>query len=468
MTDSALPNLPVQVAAPAPRVGWLWRAPVADPVDRRNAPMLQLVLLLLGCAPPLLWLYRVAFSDIPWRAGELHSMVMSLAVSALALFSVLLIRRGRFQWAIRQVLVLIAVTMILAYATDGGRVQAFEQPLQVVWMVLAGLMIGRRALWLMFGAVVLAYGVGGIVDARAGGEDPLSSGANIVMSVVVQGMMFLLIAGVIDRSVRALRESLADATQRSDALARANERLGIEMAERERVQAQLVHAQKVEAVGRLASGVAHDFKHLLGLILGYAAKGRGSDDPAAVQEALGGVEAAARRAAAVAHKLLDFSRQDALHVERFDAGDAARELQPMLRQLFDPRVRVSLALPESALPIAFDRARFDLVVLNIAANANHAMPEGGDFAIAMRASDDDRLVFELRDSGHGMADSVRARLFEPFFTTKPAGQGTGLGLSVVRDLVVAADGRIEVESVPGQGTTVRLDLPLVRAEAPDG
>jgi signal transduction histidine kinase len=470
MTEPASSNPSVDaVARPVhPRRRWLWRAPVADPVDRRNAPMLQVVLLLLGTTPPLMWAYRVFGADIPWRPGELQGMAMSLLVSATALAGVLLIRRGRFQWAIRQMLVVIAATVVISYALHGFNAGRYEQPLLVVWIVLAGLMVGRRALWLMYGAVVLAFVLGSLADARAA-TDPIDTGLNLAFNGLIHAVMFLLIAVVVDRSVTALRETLADATGRGDELALANRRLEAEMVERERVQGQLVHAQKVEAVGRLASGVAHDFNHLLGLILGYAAKGRGSDDRAELQQALAGVESAGRRAAAVAHKLLDFARRDALRIERFDAGDAVRELQPMLRQLFDPSVRIGVALPESALPIAFDRARFDLLVLNIAANANHAMPEGGRFDITLRRShDDERLVLELRDSGHGMDDTVRARLFEPFFTTKPAGQGTGLGLSVVRDLVVAADGAIAVDSAPGQGTTVRIELPFARAEAVRG
>ena len=430
--------------------------------------MLQVVLLLLGMAPPLLWAYRVFGADIPWRPGELQAMAMSLLVSATALAGVLLIRRGRFQWAIRQMLVVIATTMIISYALHGFNAGRYEQPLLVVWIVLAGLMVGRRALWSMYGAVLVAFLLGTLFDARAS-SNPIDTGLNLVFNGLIHAVMFLLIAVVVDRSVTALRETLAEATRRGDELARANRLLESEMAERERVQEQLVHAQKVEAVGRLASGVAHDFNHLLGLILGYAAKGRGSDDRAELQQALAGVESAGRRATAVALKLLDFGRKDALRIERFDAGDAVRELQPMLRQLFDPRVRIGIALPEGALPIAFDRARFDLVVLNIAANANHAMPEGGRFDIALHGSDDgERLVLELRDSGHGMGDAVRARLFEPFFTTKPAGQGTGLGLSVVRDLVIAANGGIAVDSAPGQGTTVRIELPLVREKVACG
>lgn len=470
MTDPASPNPTVEAAARAATrpARWLWRAPVVDPVDRRNAPMLQVVLLLLGTTPPLLWAYRVFGADIPWRPGELQGMALSLLVSTTALTGVLLIRRGRFQWAIRQMLVVIAATMILGYALHGFNAGRYEQPLLVVWIVLAGLMVSRRALWSMYGAVVVAFVLGTLADARAS-TDPIDTGLNLAFNGLIHAVMFLLIAVVVDRSVTALRETLADATARGDELARANRLLENEMAERERVQGQLVHAQKVEAVGRLASGVAHDFNHLLGLILGYAAKGRGSDDPAELKEALGGVESAGRRAAAVAHKLLDFGRRDALRIERFDAGDALRELKPMLRQLFDPRVRVGVALHEIALPIRFDRTRFDLVVLNIAANANHAMPEGGRFDVELRASDEgDRLVLELRDSGHGMDDAVRTRLFEPFFTTKPAGQGTGLGLSVVRDLVAAADGGIAIDSAPGQGTTVRIELPFAHAERAHG
>lgn len=139
MSEAASSNLPVDAAARAaqPRPRWLWRAPVADPVDRRNAPMLQVVLLLLGTTPPLLWAYRAFGADIPWRPGELEGMALSLLVSTTALAGVLLIRRGRLQWAIRQMLVVIAATMILGYALHGFNAGRYEQPLLVVWIVLA-------------------------------------------------------------------------------------------------------------------------------------------------------------------------------------------------------------------------------------------------------------------------------------------------------------------------------------------
>jgi len=438
---------------------WLWRAPVDDPVDRRNAPMLQVVLLVLGLAPPLLWVYRVAFSGIPWRAGETLSLSLSLVVSTFALVGVLLIRRGRFQWAIRQMLALIALSMILGHAFGSGAAQSDERPLVVVWMVLAGLMIGRRALWLMYGCVLVAFAAGGIADVRSG--RPMDTAANVAVSTAIDALIFLLIAVVIDRSVRALRESLAEATRRGDAAALANRRLEAEMIERERVQEQLVHAQKVEAVGLLAAGVAHDFNHLLGLILGYTAKARVLDDADELRKALAGVETAGRRAAGVAQRLLSFAHRGETRVERFDVGDALRELQPMLRQLFAPDVRIACALPALPLAIDFDPGQFDLVVLAIAGNANDAMPDGGVFSIALRAIENDtQAELCLRDSGHGMPADVRERLFEPFFTTKPPGRGTGLGLSVARDLVRAAGGCIDADSRPGEGTAIRVLLPL--------
>lgn len=454
-------------AGTAPWTTWLWRAPVADPVDRRNAPMLQVVLLLLGLPPPLVWLYRAVALDIPWRPGEIQGMFLGLATSAAALGGVLLIRRGHFQWAIRQLLALIAASTIYAYATQGEAPQTFEEALLVVWIVLSGLMVGRHALWMMFAATVVALVLGGIHDVRAA-ADLYATPTTKVVVIATKLVIFLLIALVVDRSVRALRESLAEATRRGDELALANRRLEAEMAERERMRQQLVHAQKVEAVGRLAGGIAHDFNHLIGLILGYAAKGRTLDDPVELKKALAGVDAAGRRAAAATSKLLTFARREVVRVERFDAAAALRELQPMLRQLFPPQVRIGCELPTAPLPVEFDRAQFDLMVLGIAANAHDAMPDGGRFDVALRALDDARIELTLRDDGHGMEADVRARAFEPFFTTKPPGQGTGLGLSVVQDLVVESGGSVAIESAPRRGTAVRVVLPLAHAEAADG
>jgi signal transduction histidine kinase len=443
-------------------IAWLRNVPVADPVDRRNAPMLQVLLLLLGSMPPLMWMYRLLAVDVPWRPGETVSFLLSMSVCGLAIFSVVLIRRGHFQWAVRQLLVVVAFATLLAYLGNGFGANRFEQPIQAVWLIVAGLLAGRRALWLMFLLTVTAFAVGSGVDGARGSEDGLAS---IVGDWVISSLIFLLIAVVVDRSVSALRESLAAATRRGDELARVNLQLKDEIAERERVQAQLVHAQKVEAVGRLASGVAHDFNHLLGLVLGYADRAGAAREPAELRKALDGIVSAARRASAVSQKLLNFSRREIAQPHVFDAGEALGEFEPVLRQLLDASVKLVLQVGGGRMPVCIDRAQFELVVLNVAANANQAMPRGGVLRIAASLREgQDEVEITLADDGSGMTADVLARIFEPFFTTKATGQGTGLGLSVARDIIETAGGTMHASSRPGEGTTIAIRLPLHRDE----
>lgn len=436
---------------------WLDVPRIQDPVDRRNAPMLQVVLGLLASIPPLLWTYRVFGSAMEWRPGETASLVTSLVISAIAFWSLVLIRRGRFQWAIRQMLVVVAAMMLVSYSSAGLLANTHEQPLQVMWLLVAGMMIGRRALWLMYGVLLLATTLGAIMDAVPEGNTL----DQVLGDIVVRGTMFLLIAIVIDRTSAALRSSLVDATQQASALAATNARLEEEIVARARAQDQLLHAQKVEAVGRMASGVAHDFNHLLTLMLGYVERGRRSRDATEIDAVLSGLEMAVRRATAITHKLLAFARNDARQLERFDAAEAVREIVPMLRQTLGPRIPLDLALPETPIPIVFDRAQFALAILNLTANAAQAMPDGGRFSLVLGSTDaDGHVQLDVVDTGHGIPADLQSQIFEPFFTTRPPGQGTGLGLAVVAGLVADANGTLAVESTTGHGTRFRIRLPL--------
>jgi hypothetical protein len=118
-----------------------------------------IVLLMLGGLPPLAWAYRLSIG-IPWRSGETLSLSLSLALSALAIFSFVLIRRGRLQWAVRQLIAVVAVVVMLSYPGNGFTANWFEHPVQVTWLVIAGLMIGRKALWMTYGWSVLAFAIG--------------------------------------------------------------------------------------------------------------------------------------------------------------------------------------------------------------------------------------------------------------------------------------------------------------------
>lgn len=434
-------------------MGWFRNVPIADPVDRRNAPMLQLISLLLAVLPSLAWLYRIFAVDIPWRPGELTGMLLSLAVCTAAAISFLLIRKGRFAWASRLLLLVFAVTVVPAYLASGFGAQRFEQPVLVIWMAIAGLIIGRSALWIMFSCIALAFVAGIWVDIGRQGD-----AAALIGDAAFSIAMFLMIAVVMDRSSAALRQSLKEANARGAALAESNRLLQEEMREREHAQERLIHAQKMEAAGRLASGVAHDFGNLLGLIQGHVQKGKHSTSLEDALQSLTGVESAAKRAAAVSGKLLSFSRQDQTTLEVFDAALALTQMQPMLRQLFDPTVALTFPDTPSVQNIRFDRTQFELLVLNLAANAQYAMPDGGLFAIHA-PNVDGPVVLLFRDTGPGIPPEVQARIFDPFFTTKPAGQGTGLGLAVVKDLVEAAGGRVQVDSSAESGTTLRLEFP---------
>lgn len=441
---------------------WLRNVPVADDVDRRNAPALQVVLLMLVVLPSAAWFYRVFFSHLPWRDGEMTSMLGSLGLCVLSGLCVVLVRRGRFQLALRLLLGVIAVLMMDSYARQGMASNLYELPVQVAWLVVAGLMAGRRALWALYAWMVLAFVAGTLTDVRLGKlPDPWQALASYG---VVSALMFLFIVVVVDRSTVALRESLAAARARGDELAAAKTRLEAEIAERERLHGQLVHSQKVEAAGRLAAGVAHDFNHLLNLVLGYAARASGTDDDAQRSEALAGVESAARRATAVSRKLTTFAHRGTAVAETFDVNTALSEMQPMLRQLFGPGVVIAFEPAAQAQVVCMDRGEFELVVLNLAANANDAMPDGGRFGIVVQAQPG-RVRLSFSDSGVGMDEAVRSRIFEPFFTTRANGQGSGLGLAVASDVVTLSGGSLGVDSAPGRGTTFQLELPLIDAAA---
>lgn len=445
---------------------WLRRAPVTDDIERRNAPFLQLVLMYFGTVMPLNLYYYLFVRGLVDAVdpGLMLNVGTDIAVIAAAWIGVGLIRRGRLRLALILFLSTLIASLALVYLYTGLRGLVIDPTFPVLSLALGGLILGRRALWWIFGCLVLALSLGALSDlARAlWTPGPRIFVPNWAPTTV---MLYVIITVVLDRTILALRNSLDEANRRSLELAAANRELQREMAEREKAREQLIHAQKMEAVGRIASGLTHDFDNVLNVVLGYATRRErlAQEGPAALVEALSGVELAARRALTVSRQLLNFSRQEISRPEVFDAVAAMQLIRPMLRQLFDSDVRLKFDLAGEPLPVRMDRGEFELMALNIAANARDAMPDGGEFSVRVGAGDTG-VELSFADTGSGMPEDVRAQVFEPFYTTKPAGSGTGLGLAVVRDVVQAAKGSIAAESAPGQGTCFRIRLPL--AEAP--
>ncbi|KJV33184.1 hybrid sensor histidine kinase/response regulator [Luteibacter yeojuensis] len=246
--------------------------------------------------------------------------------------------------------------------------------------------------------------------------------------------------------------------------------MGRDTQRRRDMEDQLRHAQKLEALGRLTGGIAHDFNNILGGIGGAIEvvterleQGR-VDGSRRLLDAAGG---AVRRAAGLTHRLLAYSRQQALSLSDVDANAIVRGLDLLLRPLLGEQVRLQVTMADTLWRTLSDASQLESAILNLAINARDAMPRGGVLGIETRNASDadigkgpaDYVVVAVSDTGTGMSAAVIEKAFDPFFTTKAIGQGTGLGLSMVDGFARQTGGRAVIESVPGHGTTVSLWLP---------
>jgi PAS domain S-box-containing protein len=249
----------------------------------------------------------------------------------------------------------------------------------------------------------------------------------------------------------------------------------IDVTERRELESQLRHAQKMEAVGRLAGGIAHDFNNLLTGIIGYAQlllheHNLSPQATASAHEIFN----AGKLAAVLTRQLLTFSRREIVEPRVLDLNAAVAELKRMLQRLIGEDIELDLRLSDEPLHVRADPGQIEQIIMNLAINSRDAMSRGGRLTIATTAVPADspllpdltagpHVKLTVSDNGAGMTPAVRARLFEPFFTTKPVGQGTGLGLSTVLGIVRQNKGAIAVETAPDVGTTFEVWLPRVQA-----
>jgi two-component system, cell cycle sensor histidine kinase and response regulator CckA len=242
--------------------------------------------------------------------------------------------------------------------------------------------------------------------------------------------------------------------------------LGIvrDLTERVRLEEELRHAQKMEAIGRLAGGIAHDFNNVLTAIRGgadFLLADLPEDHPSRgdAQE----IRAAADRGTALTRQLLAFGRKQALRTGPVDLNEVVRGIEPMLRRLIGAEVRLSARLAPGLPPVQADRGQLEQILTNLVVNGRDAMPRGGWLEIGTGREGDPAaprgVALSVRDTGEGILPELQERIFEPFFTTKAPGEGTGLGLSTVYAVVRHLGGSIRVESAPGEGTAFRIVLP---------
>jgi len=274
-----------------------------------------------------------------------------------------------------------------------------------------------------------------------------------------------------------VQERTAELQESAGSLEQSNRELREQIERTRRLEDQLLQAQKMEAVGRLAGGVAHDFNNLLTVISGYnrmilEEPGNHAD----VLEWAGEVQNASQRAASLTSQLLAFSRRQIAQPRLLNLNETVSQMEKLLRRVIGEDIDLETHLAPELGVVYADPNHLDQLIMNLVVNARDAMPHGGKLTIETANVDLDEayasghagvvpgqyVQLAISDTGEGISESVRSRIFEPFFTTKETGKGTGLGLSIVYGIVKQNGGDIWVYSQEGKGTTFKIYLPLAR------
>src|SRR5580704_9123872 len=303
-------------------------------------------------------------------------------------------------------------------------------------------------------------GLSALATARAGWPDlPVilvsgTLGEEVAVDSLKSGATDYILKDHLFRLVPAVRRAMQEVEER---------------AERRRLEAHFVEAQKMEVIGQLVSGVAHDFNNILAVIIGYSdliTSDLGNESP--MRKYIEEIRHASERAAGLTRQLLIFGRKQSVVPVVLDLNDVVNDLENMLRRLIDANIEMKIVPGKKIGHVKADAGYVGQVLMNLVVNARDAMPQGGKLTIAASnvtldenhecahngAIPGDYVMLSVSDSGTGMTDEVKARLFEAFFTTKPKGQGTGLGLATCQTIVQQSGGHIGVDSQIGIGTKI--------------
>lgn len=307
------------------------------------------------------------------------------------------------------------------------------------------------------------------IDARSSGAERVGGFLRIG---AVGAVLVTILVGF--AAIRQLRKQVREIASAHDELRDANEALSAEAVQREKLAAQLRQSQKMEAIGQLTGGLAHDFNNMLAVIIGSInlAKRRLATGEGNAGHYLDSALEGAERAATLTHRLLAFSRQQPLSPEPIDPNKMVAGMAEMLRRTLGEIVQLEAVFAGGLWRAHADPSQLETAILNLALNARDAMPEGGKLTIETNNAFLDEeyaretgvppgpyVLIATTDTGTGMSRDVVERAFDPFFTTKPTGKGTGLGLSQVFGFVRQSGGHVKIYSESGHGTTVKIYLP---------
>ncbi len=299
-----------------------------------------------------------------------------------------------------------------------------------------------------------------------------------LVSWLTAGGLFILLAGTLILGSGMLQEHLIRSTatvhRQADALSRANKKLSEEIQQRSAVEEKLIQAQKMESVGRLAGGVAHDFNNMLGVILGHTELALWhTNEDHDLYPSLKEIQTAAERSADLTKQLLTFARKQIISPRPLNLNDTVESMLNMLRRLIGEDIDLVWKPAPCLWPVRMDPSQIDQILANLCVNARDAIAGVGRLTIETGrrtldrefcsqhpgADPGDYVLLAVSDNGSGMDKATLDNLFEPFFTTKEVGKGTGLGLATIYGIVKQNNGFINVYSKPGQGSLFNIYLP---------
>jgi len=381
------------------------------------------------------------------KNGILITLSTYAPLAAVMLCGLALLRRGHPRAAAWVVSIAVFIAVFLVTWFYGGLKYQNATPL-IVCIMIAGATLGSREALAFAGASAL--GSSFVLYAELTGSLPASlapedSAYNAFLGVTIP---LGLASYLLHIALKNLRDTISVSERRAS--------------ERDDARKKYLQSQKLDLVGRLSSGVAHDFNNILTVVdmVGDQLRAQLGDDNQHLLPYVDEIKSASERAALLTRRLLSLSKPSDEKPTTVEVGALLRELAPLQQRMVGDTIRLEWAECDAPLPIRINPSAFEQILLNLLINARDAMPEGGTVFISC-GSKDSTVWLEVRDTGPGISPEVEAKLFDPFFTTKKT--GTGLGLSTVKDLAEASGGNVSVFSAAGAGCAFRVEWPMTDA-----